>query len=377
MNIRKFIASNNQEAIKVVKAEMGPDAVILRTRTIHPAEGSVPGKGKVEVTAAIDYAVTDETEGKENPQEPKWTPERWKNLDAEIREIKAYLRALEAGSVLKPEIYYNLSLRNRYNFFRDFGLNADVIERLMPEKASHEGCHAISDREHLKKCLLDLLSRVKVNGEDRDSGGRRILSFIGPTGVGKTTTLAKLAAMKAVEERKRVALVTVDTFRIAAVAQLETYARIMSVPLEVAGSSQELHNALKKHENCDLVLIDTAGRSPNNRKEINEIHDVFHIPERVHHYLVLSATTQYSHLVNAESRFGVLPFKSYIFTKLDEVDDASPMVNFLFSRSKPVSYFTTGQQVPEDIEPASRKRLAAMILGRKKAMTANSEHEVN
>ena len=82
-------------------------------------------------------------------------------------------------------------------------------------------------------------------------------------------------------------------------------------------------------------------------------------------------------MLSAEKRFGVLPFKSYIFTKLDEVDDASPMVNFLISRSKPVSYFTTGQQVPEDIEPASKKRLAAMMLGRKRAMAANTVHEVN
>jgi len=107
------------------------------------------------------------------------------------------------------------------------------------------------------------------------------------------------------------------------VAQLQTYARIMGIPLEVAVSSVDLQKAIRKHSHCDFILIDTAGRSPNKDQDITELSNLFRIPEEIHHYLVLSATTQYQNLLNVDKRFGALPYKSYIFTKLDEIQDAS------------------------------------------------------
>jgi flagellar biosynthesis protein FlhF len=239
-----------------------------------------------------------------------------------------------------------------------------------------EGHSEKTQQERWRECLLTVLDKIGINGETNEEKNRQIFSFVGPTGVGKTTSLAKLAAQKAVKQGKKVALITIDTFRIAAVAQLETYARIMSVPLAVVSNRSELHRAIRKHGSCDVIFIDTAGRSPNNSKDIDELKDIFKIPERIHHFLVLSATTQYENMLYAENRFNVLPFRSYIFTKLDEVEDSSPMVNFLISRPKPVSYFTTGQQVPEDIEPATKKRLAAMMLGKRHMVKAEQRNEV-
>jgi flagellar biosynthesis protein FlhF len=378
MNVKKYYAHTTQEAIKLVKKEMGPDAVILRTKTIHiPARGSVSPREKIEVTAAIDYDIAEVTVQNGNPVQSHESLKRWDDLESELKEIKDLFWSLEAGATLKPEIYFNGALRNRYIHFKNFGLNPETIKKLMPETCSRKEVGGGTERGELRDSLLSVMQKVNVEGKRQFSGDGRLYSFIGPTGVGKTTTLAKLAALSAVKQGKRVALITIDTFRIAAVAQLETYARIMDLPLEVASRRDDLQMAISKHEDCDAIFIDTAGMSPSKHDRIREISEVLNIGKDIHHYLVLSATTQYQTLLNTEKRFGVLPFGSYIFTKLDETDDASPMLNFLISRSKPVSYFTTGQQVPEDMEQASRKRLASMILNRHIAGGGNMANEVN
>jgi flagellar biosynthesis protein FlhF len=220
------------------------------------------------------------------------------------------------------------------------------------------------------------VSRIKVDLGKEETRGRKIYSFIGPTGVGKTTTLAKLAALRAVQQGKRAALITIDTFRIAAVAQLQTYARIMGIPLEVASSPEDLHKALGKHSRCDYVFIDTAGRSPNHEQGIAELKDIFQVPVDIHHYLVLSATSRYRNLLHVEDRFGALPIRSTIFTKIDETLDVSSMVNFLIARKRPISYVTTGQQVPEDIEPASRRKMASILLKGVKPVEDHATNEV-
>jgi flagellar biosynthesis protein FlhF len=151
----------------------------------------------------------------------------------------------------------------------------------------------------------------------------------------------------------------------------------MGIPLEVAVNSADLQKAIRKHGHCDFIFIDTAGRSPNKDQDVNELRKLFKIPEQIHCFLVLSATTRYQNLLRADMRFGVLPVKSYIFTKLDETQDASSMINFLISRQKPISYFTTGQQVPDDIEIATRKKLASLILARMREMAQNATNEAS
>ncbi|MFH1488711.1 MAG: flagellar biosynthesis protein FlhF [Pseudomonadota bacterium] len=368
----------------MVKKEMGEDAVILKTRTIHgPGKGGKGSGSRIEVTAAVDYEApgSGATRAKD-PSEFHAFIKKWDTLEAELRDIKEALLSAEAGTTLMPDLYYDKTLSSRYINFKTFGLRPEVIRELMRE------CHTRGDGKGLdsaSKLLKDSLSKVLTrmsisrDGERAEGAraeGARVFSFIGPTGVGKTTTLAKLAAVKAVKQGRKAALVTLDTFRIAAVDQLRTYARIMGIPLEVAGSRKDLQQAIAKHAACDIILIDTAGRSPNNGQEVLELKDLFDIREAVHHYLVLSSTTGYGGLCHADEKFGTLPFKSYIFTKLDEVQDASSMVNFLISRHKPVSYFTTGQQVPEDIEVASKKRLASLLLARMQTLAEKPTDEV-
>lgn len=379
MNIKRFIAATNREALRMVKKEMGPDAVILRTKTLGPEPGGLKSGGKrVEVTAAVDFSPPGEFAESASvlapPQDSFSMKERWETLEKELLEIKTAILAADAGKGLPPELYYDPPTRSMHRLFQSFGLRPEFTMKLMTE-FRREGLHPAGacETELLQDALSRVLQKVPVGISERRNGTRRIFSFTGPTGVGKTTTLAKLAAQRAVKQGLRTALITLDTFRIAAVSQLRTYGRIMGIPVEVASGRMELEHALRRNRDAELILIDTAGRSPNQRQDMVELARVFRDLDEIHHFLVLSATTDYGNLLCAREKFGIIPFNSYIFTKLDEVIDPSPMLNFLLSRGKPVSYFTTGQKVPEDIEKASRKRLARLLLGMLKRRDSNSK----
>jgi len=371
MNIKKFIAENAQEAMKMVKKEMGPDAVILGTKTISQA-GRAYGRNKkgIEVTAAVDYDVHFE-----KPADKISAKGPFERLERDIKDIKDALFSADAGSILKPEYYFNRVFKERYGYYKTFGLNADIITDLMKEEDGNPGQADKSRSDFLKESLLKVLNKIRIDGDEKNGRKRKIYSFVGPTGVGKTTTLAKLAALNAVQGGRKTALITLDTYRIAATAQLQTYARIMDLPLEVAVNSNELKEAIRKHSDCDRIFIDTAGRSPNKNVDIAELKRLMDINEDIHPFLVLSATTQYQNMINAEKRFDELSFKSVIFTKLDESEDQSAMINFLLTEQKPVSYFTAGQNVPEDIEIASRKKLATFLLAGMRGIQNNSTSE--
>ncbi len=368
MRIKKFTAVHAQEAIRRVKQEMGPDAVIIRTRTIEqPVEGDGNICKVIEVTAAVDYDPNCEASHEAPAPFPAHVEDKWERLTMEVRELRELLWAFQAHAGLSPEIRYNEPLRERYGFLRRIGLKEDAIKRFVVSPGSDAGSHGPKPlkAQNIRKCLLDVVNAIPVTGErGQPKGEQKIRSFIGPTGAGKTTTLAKLAALNAIRQRKKVALLTLDTFRIAAVSQLETYARIMALPMEVVHTKEDIVRGIRKHRDCDLILIDTTGRSPNNRKEIAEMGAFLDMGERIHHYLVLPATARLGYLSEAEKQFGVLPIGSYIFTKLDEVEDTSDMINFLLVRQQPLSYVTTGQQVPEDIALPTKKTLASMVLNK-------------
>ena len=365
MNIKRFTAASNQEALRMVKKEMGPDAVILRTRSLSPQD-SGNGARRVEVTAAVDYSAIEESclrqEG-DAQRDSASIIQRWHSLEKELQDIKSAILRRDAEQGLSPEIYYNRAIRTLYGHFQSFGIRREFIEDLMVEACEGAPPTDLTETGLLQESLARVLRKVEVGLPQRPSNGPEIYAFIGPTGVGKTTTLAKLAALRAVKKGDRTVLITLDTFRIAAVSQLQTYARIMGIPLEVASGKIELDEALRRNRDADLILIDTAGRSPNSKEDIIELSQMFRGREDIHHFLVLSAATDYTNLLRAADRFGRIPYRSIIFTKLDEIRDGSAMMNFLISKQKPVSYFTTGQQVPEDIEKASRKRLAKLMLG--------------
>ena len=195
------------------------------------------------------------------------------------------------------------------------------------------------------------------------AGTRRVVALVGPTGVGKTTTVAKLAANFKLAHGFRPGLVTVDTYRIAAVEQLRTYAEIIDLPLAVANSPADMTRAIDELGDVDIVLIDTAGRSPRDEVKIRELADFLAAarPDEVH--LVLSAVAGERSLRAAVERFAVVHADRLILTKLDEADGLGGVLAVLGQADRPVSYLTTGQAVPDDIEHADRARLARLILG--------------
>jgi flagellar biosynthesis protein FlhF len=191
--------------------------------------------------------------------------------------------------------------------------------------------------------------------------GPRIMALVGPTGVGKTTTIAKLAAL-AYKHGAPVALITIDTFRIGGVEQLRTYSSIMGVPLTVASNPAELVKALAVHSDKRLIFIDTAGQSPNDQKRLRELNSFLNVDPAIETHLCLSATTRDKELSQTIAKFGILPVSRVIFTKLDESESFGCMVNVHMRDKFPISYLTNGQRVPEDIEIASSGKIADLVV---------------
>jgi flagellar biosynthesis protein FlhF len=233
-----------------------------------------------------------------------------------------------------------------------------LMEQIRP--AAEDG----AELEELRWLLAEALAGlVKCAGSLRmKKNGPRIMAIVGPTGVGKTTTIAKLAAMHALNRGASVAMITTDNFRVGAIEQLKTYAKIMDIPLEVAATSQELAKTLARHADKDLILIDTAGRSPKDAERLAELKGYLECHPGIETYLCMSATTRARELDEIIATFGVLPITRFLFTKLDESESYGCIVNTHLKHKLPLSYFTTGQKVPEDIEVASARKLAALVV---------------
>ena len=197
----------------------------------------------------------------------------------------------------------------------------------------------------------------------KKTAGPHVVALIGPTGVGKTTTLAKLAANLKLREKHRVGLITMDTYRIAAVDQLKRYADIIGSPLRVVHGADELRDAQQAMSDFDFLLIDTAGRSPNDALKLNELKGLLAAAEPDEVHLVLSTTASADSLNLAAARFGDVRVDRIIFTKLDEAAHVGVLLNVIRKVNKSLSYITTGQDVPDDIEVGKGRRLAQLILG--------------
>ncbi len=206
-------------------------------------------------------------------------------------------------------------------------------------------------------------SSIKTAGPIEMDEKQKIVALVGPTGVGKTTTIAKLAATYALQEKKKVGLITIDTYRIAAVEQIKTYAKIMDIPVEVALTENDLTDALNSLKFKDLVLIDTAGMSPHNRQQMFELKSILtKRAAELETHLVLSLTTNLDDMFVAFKKFKELNFTKVLFTKYDESSSCGNILNLSLRSRIPISYITTGQNVPEDIMTADSEKIAELLL---------------
>lgn len=234
------------------------------------------------------------------------------------------------------------------------------LQKEQPHLTSYEAmCDAL---EMPVAGLMKTAAPLKV-----EKGERKIVALVGPTGVGKTTTIAKLAANFALQRNVDMALLTIDTYRVAAIEQLKTYGDIIGLPVEVVLTPQTLKEALKLHNDKGMILIDTAGRSPYNRLHINELRSFMDVEPRIETHLVLSATTRLSDLKQIVKNFGPVGIDRMIFTKTDETEVVGGIISIAHETGVPVTYITTGQSVPDDIQSAESAGLAKMLIQELKA----------
>ncbi|HLC41352.1 MAG TPA: flagellar GTP-binding protein [Methylomirabilota bacterium] len=219
------------------------------------------------------------------------------------------------------------------------------------------------DHDELQKGLSQRLSQMIRTSGSVDAGlPGRVIAFVGPTGVGKTTTIAKLAAHHRVVARRNVAILTVDTYRIGAVEQLKTYAEILDVPCEVALTPGDITAALSRHSTADLIFLDTTGRSPKKEMAIAELRPFLGAARPDETHLLLGATGKSADLLEAVQAYRALGVDRLGFTKLDETGSYGPLFNVTYLADLPVWYLTTGQEVPDDIEEARPERIAQLVL---------------
>ncbi len=257
------------------------------------------------------------------------------------------------------------TLLSFFQKFKDSGMDEALAAKLIQiadDKLEDK------DKNNENKVMRYLLAMVRQSIDVAEpfkfsKGKSKVVALIGPTGVGKTTTLAKLAAWSSIQSEAEVVLITLDTYRIAAVEQLKTYAKIMEIPIQVALNLNEMRQAIQFHHDKSLILIDTAGHSQKDEMSMNNLRTLLSDQSDIEVHLVLSATTKSSDLNDIVDKFGQLNPDRLIFTKLDETSTYGPLFTQIVKTKKPVSFLTMGQNVPEDFEFASKDLLAGLFMG--------------
>jgi flagellar biosynthesis protein FlhF len=346
MQLKTYRAPTIRQALDLVKRELGEDAIILGNRKIAVSETET----QVEVTAAVEQMALSAP-----PQE----------MFGDIREIKDLLSLL----ISSKDYFARLQLEEPVNILYHSLLARGLDEKhcfVLLKKVLTELKDSPVNRqkvvEHFGKLLLDRIRFSRpFSNHSSVKHGQKVFAFVGPTGVGKTTTLAKLAAHVRLKRGLRVGLISLDTYRIGAVDQLRTYANILGLPMMVAQNKQEFGKALASLGNQDVVLVDTIGKNFLASQQVQDLQQTFSDSDNVQHFLVLSATAKDEDLKQTVQHFRPLSVHSLIFTKLDETSSHGCVINQLIRFPHAVSYFGTGQRVPEDIELATQKRLLALL----------------
>ena len=319
MTIHTYRARTLNDALRLVREELGPDASVLSTREVKTGWSRWLSGTQIEVTAS-----------------------------AEVR-VPSRLRPPESMQCHVPAAELT-------DFRRQF--QRDLMDRAAGESSLVEQLTTVGQASRLSESSLAHASGY--HHRRRDACGT-VAALVGPTGVGKTTTIAKLAARFQIHDRCRVGLVTTDIYRIAAIQQLEAYAQIIDAPLEVAAGAAELRAALGRLDACDLVLIDTAGISPHDRQRLAELQDLLAQSACDEIHLVLSATASPASLDAAARAFAAARASALIVTKLDEAASVDWLPEFTIHHHLPLRYTTSGQNVPHDLEPAGSTQLLTAV----------------
>lgn len=366
MNIKKYTASSEKEAIEQVKSELGLDAVILNMKKIEPKGiRKLFKKPYVEVLAALNDSLP-EVKKTEAPAEDytKLEEKLEDKLDEKLDRLEHLMseKFIEVQKSMKNDDntnnYKNEVVEMIYNHLIAQEVDEELALLLIKGIDSRDINEVVSTVYQRIVHLLDEPSAIQPSKEQQ-----KVVIFLGTTGVGKTTTIAKLAADLLINKQLTVGLVTTDTYRIAAVEQLKTYAKILDLPMEVAYSGAELRQAINGYKDKSIILIDTAGASQKNDDQFNETVAMINSLSDMEIYVVLSMTTKYSDMLEIVDRYNYFGKVKVIFSKLDETNRLGNILNLKSRYDLQLSYMTTGQNVPDDIAIIDPQHIARLILG--------------
>jgi len=411
MRIKKFTAGSMREALMQIKSELGEEAIILKTRKLPKKVFPLGGQEEVEVTAAIDESASAQPQlspinmassgvyGRprngsniidpaspdapvirawEPPRDtkthidngrtaplPRRTNDRYEQLEmTELKENVRELQEMVKGILVKGNTQVAEEFSGGwaivYKKLVESEVNPEVAGALIRKIGAHDV--TISESQAEKKFTAALANALPVSGPLKlKKQGPLIVTFIGPTGSGKTTTLAKLAAHCCINKKKKVSILTADTYRIAAIEQIRMFADIIKVNIQVVFSPDEISAVIGECSNDDIILVDTAGRSQRNHEHMDDLQKLMTALHSDEVHLVMSATTKESDLVECINRYKPLGVNRLLFTKLDETGKIGTVFNAVHASGIPVSYLTNGQSVPDDIEVAHTSRFAARL----------------
>lgn len=408
MIIKKYTGKTEAEATEAAKKELGSGLVIMNVKEVKKKGFfAFLSPKQIEITAALE---------EENPQKPQYgsitraadasaenrnLPVRnsTENIEKKLDSLQTLLESQlnsrqatgeetgipretvseekekkdsEAETQEKKEEEQNPEqdkfIRLLYNKMLDNEMDEKYVNSILEDASKTKKADLPFDYLLANIYQKMVLKFGKSEGITPSADGPRIVLFIGPTGVGKTTTIAKLAGKYCVEDKKKVALLTADTYRIAAAEQLRTYANILETPFRVIYTPEELQTAVKDYWDCDYIFIDTAGRSHQNADQLEKMKEMVGAlkdPGNYHVFLVLSATTKYRDLQRIADCYGKIADYELIFTKLDETEAVGNLLNMKLYTGAPVAYVTCGQNVPDDMEVFNPQKTVKQILGGK------------
>ena len=386
MKMKKYNAPSIAEAMKQIRADLGEDAVILNSKVVVTKKffGLVKNKS-YEVVAGYDQlekkpslpsledmpaytpklmergvseAASSVEQHKKVPQDDAASlPE---NLIKEIADLKSMMQSMQRMSV---QSQYPDELLSFIDFLREQELGEELITGISDglfmyynEHGKHITWNKMQEvaKDYLRKELYDL----PISGISYE---KKYINVLGPTGVGKTTTIAKMAARAVLEKKKKIGFITTDTYRIAAIEQLKTYAALLQAPVEIVYNATDYAEAIQRLDHMDLIFIDTAGRNYKEAKYVEDLKSLIQFSEQVESYLVLSLTSKQKDLEAIIEQFKNLSIEKFIFTKLDETNSIGTMFNLMIKYNKGLAYYTDGQEVPEDIEQPNSDNLLELF----------------
>ncbi len=398
MHIKKFSGKTLKEATYLMKHELGENAIILNTKKVPmPGLLNIGSKEIYEITAAIDEDTRTTTRtfagDFKNTLAATYSPEQSDFSDlkkvsnefdnrkphsgvarteflTEIYGLKDEFSGLKSKMFeIADQIKYSHipafpdNFKNEYINLVKQGVDDRIVTDLINDSYNRMGAFDSSDLGSISEKILNNISKhfLSYNMESQREGKPKIVALVGPTGVGKTTTIAKLASDYKLIKKLNIGLISADTFRIGAIEQLRTFALIADIPIQVVYEPSDVPEAINKFVNKDIIFIDTIGRSQRKRTELIDLAQLLDAANADEVHLVISATTNGKEIDDIINRFKIFRPSSLIFSKIDEAVSIGSILNTCYHHKMPVSYLTTGQTVPDDIMTANNSKIAKMI----------------